>query len=319
MIEKAERLPVTKQEARNYASLVLQEKYGCRVNSMRYLGGGSFGFVYLAHTDRAPNRVVMKAFRAKGLCTREALELETLGRDSLIPVPQVLFVQEATDAVPIDFLCMEHMPGTDCFTDIKKLFLSKRTKARFADEITTAIYHWHAMTNDCFGPLGNADYTNWFDYYRPFAEEVLQSARILVERGELRPGVVQTMERAWAAFDFVFSEPVEKPGLIHGDMNVMNILSDGKLRRLAIIDPLESKWADPEYELFQLRNLTGDRFGLYETYKRKYKVSEKCDLKTAFYAMYHEVYVFLISGTKVDAILNPLVRRMNHLLNAFQL
>ena len=320
MIEKAERLSVSKREAKTYAAVVLQNRLSCQTVRMRYLGGGSFGFVYLAELEGvSPGRVVMKAFRAKGLCAREALELQTLGRDSLIAVPKVLFVHEATEDAPIGFLCMEHMPGTDCFTDFRKLLLPKKIKARFSDEVTTIIRHWHEITNDAFGPLNNAVYTVWFDYYRPFAENILQSARVLAEHGELRSRVVSTMERAWSAFDFIFSEPVEKPGLIHGDLNVMNILSDSKQRPLAIIDPLESKWADPEYELFQLRNLTGDRFGLYETYKRKYPVSEKCDLKTAFYALYHEVYVYLVSGSKVNAILNPLVKRMNALLDTYQL
>jgi hypothetical protein len=40
-------------------------------------------------------------------------------------------------------------------------------------------------------------------------------------------------------------------------------------------------------------------------------VSEKCDIKTSFYALYHEVYAYIISGTKVNSILMPLVKRMN--------
>ena len=311
MIEMAERLPLTKQEAKAYASLVLEKRLGGHVKSIRYLGGGSFGFVYLAQINRAPYTVVMKAFRAKGLCAREALELETLGRDSLIAVPKVIFVHEATERAPIDFLCMEHMPGTDCFTDFKKLLLSKKTKAKFADEVTSIIRHWHEVTNEMFGPLNNAIYDDWFDYYRPFAENVVESARVLAERGELPRAVLDTMERAWTAFDFIFSEPVEKPGLIHGDLNVMNILSDSRLNPLAIIDPLESKWADPEYELFQLRNLSGNCFKLYETYKRKYPVSEACDIKTAFYALYHEVYTYILTGSRIHWYLPQMVRRFN--------
>lgn len=318
MIEKTERLSVSKSEAERYAAQIARTVLHAGVEHIRYLGGGSFGFVYLVQISRPPHRVVMKAFRAKGLCLREAMQLETLGQDSLIAVPGVYFVHKADETVPIDFLCMEHMPGTDCFTDFKKLLLSKKTKERFADEVTTAIRHWHLITNDAFGPLDHAVYKDWFDYYRPFSESVLQSARELAARRQLQPRVLRTMEEAWSAFDLIFSEPVEKPGLIHGDLNVMNILSDGRLHPLAIIDPLESKWADPEYELFQLRNLTGDRFGLYEMYKRKYTVSKNCDLKTAFYALYHEVYAYLISGAKSNAILLPLVRKMNSALQSIK-
>jgi hypothetical protein len=46
-------------------------------------------------------------------------------------------------------------------------------------------------------------------------------------------------------------------------------------------------------------------------YKSKYPVSEKCDIKTSFYALYHEIYCYIISGQKVNFILMPLVRRMN--------
>ena len=119
------------------------------------------------------------------------------------------------------------------------------------------------------------------------------------------------MERAWSAFDYIFSDKVETASLIHGDMNVMNIMSDKHLKPLAIIDPLESKWADNEYELFQLRNLTGNCFKLYETYKRKYPVSENCDVKTAFYALYHEVYTYILTGSRIHWYLPQMVRRFN--------
>jgi fructosamine-3-kinase len=88
-------------------------------------------------------------------------------------------------------------------------------------------------------------------------------------------------------------------------------MTDKKMNITAIIDPLECRWADKEYDLFQLRNLTGDRYFLYETYKAKYPVSEKCDMKCAFYALFNEVYVYMVSGIKFDFILNRLVRWMN--------
>ncbi len=65
-----------------------------------------------------------------------------------------------------------------------------------------------------------------------------------------------------------------------------------------------------EFDLFQLRNLTGECFGLYEAYKRKYPVSEKCDLKCAFYAVYHEVYCLISTGTNTEIILAAAVKRL---------
>lgn len=300
-----------KARARDYAKTVLEQTLSCRVNDIRYLGGGSFGFVFRAQIDRSPHAVVMKACRTAGICEREAAELSLLGEDTLIPVPRVYFTFTADESVPMDFIGMESVDGSDCFTDWRKLLCSKKEKAAFAEQVTAALYHWHSRTNDKFGLIGHAVYDEWLDFYRPFAAEILTDARELTRNGQLERKVLAAMECAWDAFDFIFSDRVETACLIHGDLNVMNVMADKHLRPTAIIDPLESKWADREYELFQLRNLTGDRFGLYETYCRSFPVSEKCDLKTAFYGLYHEVYAYLLSGSKVNFILMPLVRRMN--------
>ena len=303
--------PVSRNEAQAYAVKALEKTYNTRVNGIKYLGGGSFGFVFKADIDSEPFSIIMKACRTEGICGREASELTLLGADSLIRIPKVYFTFSADGDIPIDFIGMEPVEGTNCFTDFLKLLNSRKAKKRFADEITAVIHHWHERTNDKFGLIGNAVYDEWLDYYKPFAADILDCARELANNGKLEKSVLAAMERAWSAFDYIFSEKVETASLIHGDMNVMNIMSDRRLHPTAVIDPLESKWADKEYELFQLRNLTGDRFGLYETYKAKYSVSEKCDIKTAFYALYHEVYVFIISGTKIKSVLMPLVKRMN--------
>ena len=301
---------VTAKQGLKYAKTAAEQTLRCKVTEIRFIGGGSFGYVYLARIDKAPHTVIMKACRTEGICEREASELRLLGENSLVKIPEVYFTFTATQEIPLDFICMEKADGSDCFTDFRKLFCTGKEKAAFADKITSALHHWHSITNDLFGPIGSADCKEWLDYYRPFAEDVLNTARELEKNGKLERFVLNTMERAWSAFDAIFSEKVQEASLIHGDMNVMNIMTDRRLNITAVIDPLESKWADREYELFQLRNLTGDCFRLYETYKKKYPVSEKCDIKTAFYALYHEVYAYIISGNKVMFILLPMVRRM---------
>lgn len=308
-MEQRKKRDVTAKEAKRYAKAVLEREWSCEVTEIRFLGGGSFGFVYAAAISKAPFTVVMKGFRCAGLCEREAAELRRLGQDSLVKVPQVWFTFAETPEIPIDFLCMERVDGTNCFTDFGKLLCSKATKARFADEVTTALHHWHTQTNDKFGLIGNAVFDAWLDFYRPFAAGILNEARQMRKEGRLGRRALLAMERGWAAFDAIFAEPVARACLIHGDLNVMNIMSDKHLNLTAIIDPLESKWADPEYELFQLRNLTGNCFGLYETYKRNYAVSENCDVKTAFYALYHEVYTYIVTGSRIHWYLPQMVRR----------
>ena len=310
--------PATKAQAGEYAKRILRAHYGGDVAGLRYVGGGSFGFVYRARIEKPPCEVIMKGLRADGLCEREANELRLLAGDSAVKVPEVYFTVPKTPELPMDFICMEPVPGTNTFTAFYKLFASKKKKAAFADAVTTLMRHWHDRTNDTFGPVAAPQYASWFDYYRPFAAEILECAKKLTSEGKLQKSVCALMERAWERFDTIFAEPVQTACLIHGDMNVMNIMTDRDLHVLAVIDPLESKWADREYDLFQLRNLTGNAFGLYEAYKKKYPVSKNCDVKTAFYALYHEVYCFILTGRRDDIMLLPIARRLKREMKSFE-
>ena len=302
---------VTKETAQEYAVAVLEDRLSCKVIHIKYIGGGSFGFVYLAKIDTQPEKIIMKACRTDGMCEREAQGLALLGKNSLIKIPTVYFTSLASDTIPIDFICMEFIEGTDCFTNRSFLFKSSKKRKEFADKITSAMRVWHETENDKFGLVGNAVYDSWLDYYKPFAENILLTARELHKNGRLKARVLKTMESAWNAFDEIFSEPIEKAGLIHGDLNVMNIMADKNLNPTAIIDPLECCWADTEYDLFSLRNMTGERFGLYKTYKSKYRVSKKCDLKTSFYALFFEVHCYIFAGAQIVTIPPTLVKRVN--------
>ena len=310
-MKQKERIAVTRKQAGEYAETALERELSCAVTSIRFLGGGSFGYVYEAQIDQAPLTVIMKGFRCAGMCAREAAELRLLRRDSAVKIPEVYFTSAGMPDAPMDFICMEKVDGTNCFTDFGKLLLPKRTKVSFADAVASAAHHWHEQTNNKFGLIGNAVYDDWLDFYKPFAAQILEEARRMEKSGRLGRQALSAMERGWAAFDDIFSEPVEEACLIHGDLNVMNIMADKKLNLTAVIDPLESKWADPEYELFQMRNLTGNLFGLYETYKHKYPVSKNCDVKTAFYALYHEVYTYINTGSRIHWYLPQMVRRFN--------
>lgn len=88
---------------------------------------------------------------------------------------------------------------------------------------------WHSKTNDKFGLFEDACYDTWTDYYKPFAAQILESTREYNDKGELDDDTFETLEKAFSHFDYIFSEPVEKASLIHGDLNVMNIMADKKL------------------------------------------------------------------------------------------
>ena len=282
----------------------------CNIKRISYIGGGSYGYVYACETDKSPYKLIMKACRVDGMCRQEAHAIMLLCEDSLIPMPRVFFTSFSSKDIPLDFICEEFVEGKNCLSPALTVFSSKKAKKEFADRITDAMGFWHRKTNDKFGLIDNAVFDTWLDYYKPFAFEILETARAFCNAGKLGKDVLLVMEKAWDNFDYIFSEHVENAVLIHGDLNTMNIMADRHLKPTAIIDPLESKWADKEYDLFQLRNLNGEMFNLYETYKSKFSVSEKCDIKCAFYGLYNEVYCNIMAGGFNKFLIKPVVKRM---------
>lgn len=294
-----------------WASTILKNHYNCEVRKTRYIGGGYFGYVYCAELDIEPYKLIIKACLSPDMCENEARDLILLGTDCLVPVPQVYFTYAETKDIPMDFICMEYMPGRDAlsaFNPVKLAFVSKERKQKFTDDIVTAMGVWHSKTNDKFGLTGNAVFDNWFDYYKPLARDILETAE---KKKDLFPvKVIDVMHKAWDKFDVIFREKVENASLVHGDLNVVNIMCDNKLNVTAVIDPLESKWADKEFDLFQLRNFTGNQLGLYDAYKAKYPVSEMVDAKCAFYGLFNEVYCSILADKKMNSS-NMFVRWMN--------
>ncbi len=286
----------------NWAKQVIASYYSCETNKIKYIGGGYFGYVYYAEISKVPYKVVIKACLSPNMHEDEARNLKLIGDSCPVPVPNVYFTYSSTQNIPMDFICMEYMQGKDvasAFNPLKLAFVSNERKQKFTNEIINAMGVWHNKKNDKFGLTENAVYDNWFDYYKPFARDILETAK---QHKDLFPAsVIEIMDEAWKNFDKIFYEKVENAVLVHGDLNVINIMCDSKLNATAIIDPLESKWADKEFDLFQLKNSTGEYFGLYNAYKAKYKVSKMVDAKCAFYGLFNEVYCNILADKKLTA------------------
>lgn len=297
-MEKREIRRYSKQQVSDWAVKVLQEQFGCGVQSIKYAGGGYFGFVYRAVISKPPHQVIIKAALSPDMYLSEAADLALLGKNCPVPVPEVYFTFPATGDIPVDFICMECMSGRVAVLAFSFSLLSKKKRQAFADKIVDAMLVWHEKTNDKFGFTSNAVFDSWLDFYRPMAEDIL----ITSEKNEkiISKASLRLMKQAYDKFDYIFSETVDRPSLVHGDLNVCNILCDNNLNPTAIIDPLESKWADREFDLFQLVNMNGNWFGLYDTYKRRVKTSEKCDIKCAFYGLFNEAYCSLLADIRMS-------------------
>lgn len=209
---------------------------------------------------------------------------------------------------------MEYIDGKPLIYDLSMYLRGKRKRKEIGQVVVDALHSIHECKGAKFGDTLNPIYDSWIECYKPFAEQVYNEAKKMFKQGKLSSKVFKTMEQAWANFDKIFSEQILEPCLIHGDLNVVNIMVDKKHNISGFIDPLNSMYADREYDLFQFYNLTGKKFFLGELYKNKYGASKLFYEKIAFYGLWNEVFCYIKSGVYVSFIMNPLVKNMKRVL-----
>ena len=274
---------------------IISESLGKKAVSISFIGGGSYGRVYKAVLESG-EAIAVKGYLLRGMQNEEAQQLRILAENTSVRMPEVLFTYEdASTAV----LAMSFVEGQNVLNPLF-LFKSKAQKKRFADEVIDGMLEWHSVTNDKFGALSDPTYDSWYDYYKAERQDVwLKGLKKLTDEGKFSKKKMNLLYEATALFDSLPRESTQ-PVLIHADLNIMNIMADPKSFKLtAFIDPCGSIWADREYDLFQLRNMWGDAFGLYEAYKRKCGASEYTDFRVAYYGAMLEAAMRLKGGHTV--------------------
>lgn len=307
-IEKIDAIQLSTDDAKKYITTIINENYAQNPTIIKYLGGGSFGSAFYVQISNA--EMVIKFLRAKDMLEKEVFDLTLIGENSNVKFPKVLFSRAADDIIPLDCYAMELVQGKSAFVNPKGWFLSKKKRIKFADEVTTALHNIHNKTNDKFGDTLNPEFASWIDFYKPFAKAIYEKAEEMFKYGILPSKVIFAMRVAWEKFDMIFAENVTSACLIHGDLNLANIMVDKNFNITSFIDPLNSMYADTEYDLFQFDNIGGKRFYLRKTYMDKYGASANCNVKCAFYGLWNEVFCYIKSGTLINTIMNPLVKNM---------
>ncbi len=274
-----------------------------KVTDIKFIGGGSYGRVYKAVLSDGET-IAVKAYRVQGSQYEEAGQLKLLSSNTSVKMPEVLFVYEDENTA---ILAMSFCPGQNVLNPMF-LLKNKSQKQKFANDVVSGMLEWHSVTNDKFGSLENPVYNSWYEYYRKEKQEPwLAGLNELVQKGKFSKKNLKLLYEATEIFNNL-SDEKSIPVLIHSDLNIMNIMADTKTLKLtAFIDPCGSIWADKEYDLFQLRNMWGDAYGLYETYKSNSEISEFTDFRVAYYASMHEAAMRLKGG-----LIMPLWEHLNN-------
>lgn len=271
---------------------ITEEKMNTKTSDIKFIGGGSFGRVYKC-TKSDGETIILKAYHVSGMETTEANQLQILGKNTSVKMPKVYFTYNDQE---ISVMCMSFIDGKNTL-DPSFLLKSKAQKQKFASDVIDGMLQWHSIKGEKFGYLENATYDGWKEFYiENKVHKDLYGLKKLMDEGKYSKKNYDLLCRGLDIFKEVVNEP-EYPVLIHGDLNIMNIMADPKDMKLTgFIDPCGSMWADNEYDLFQFLNMWGNAFSLYDTYKSKCKMSEHCDFKVAFYGALHENSMRLKGG-----------------------
>lgn len=269
------------------------EKYlDVKTLKIRFVGGGSNGKVF--RVCLADGRsIAVKACRVQGTHENEAKQLRLLSENTKVNMPEILFVHTDEQSALIG---MTFIDGSNVLNPVF-LLRTKEQKKVFAGKIVDALSDWHNVKGERFGDLDNPAYDSWCEYYRKEKQEPwLKGLEELKRKGKFSEKKLKLLREASEIFNRVCEEP-EHPVLIHGDLNIMNIMAHKKdLSLCGIIDPSGSIWADREYDLFQLLNMWGNSFGLYEAYKSRHKLSKYADFRVAYYGAMNEAACRLGGG-----------------------
>ena len=304
--EKITPLKINEAQAISYAGQIAREM-GWKVRKSKFLGGGSFGRAVKIVTDS--ESFVIKLLCAPDMMKKEVFDLRILAKNCPVPMPEILHTHTASSDVPVDGYAMSLIPGKSALLSPLLYLSGKSARLRFADEVTSALHAIHTCTNGKFGDTMAPDSSSWTELYKPFAREIAEKTEKAVQNGELSAEILRAAHAAWEKFDDIFFEEPARACLIHGDLNTANIMvKSGRVS--GFIDPLNSMFADPEYDLFQFDNLTGKRFFLSDTYIKKYGASKNVRVKLAFYGLFNEIYCYFKAGTLIPFIMNPLVKNM---------
>jgi len=249
---------------------------------IKYLGGGFYGKVFLTAFDKPPHQAVVKLYMFDDMNGREALQLKTLAQYGTLKVPQVYHVHGNTALV------MEYLQGVNAGMQYG---LSSKTRDRIGGQIVENLLAYHAAQHDGYGELDAGSYhASWHDHYREVMINTLKKGEVLLAAGQLKQKTLDACHYALERYDCIFQKEPEGARLVHGDYNTLNILLDeDKRNAVAVIDPFNCSWADPEYDLYQLKNFTGKSYGLLKKYEEQRKLSPNHECKIKCYELFTEI------------------------------
>ena len=285
---------------------LVEEKLNCKALEISSIGKGASGSVYKVILDTAPHCIAVKTSDYPQLMFEEYNRIEFISNKADCKLPKLYFVEELEGK---GFLGMELIEGVE---ESVKALLFKRNKKKLANEIVDNLIKIHTVHNDKYGPIDNAVYNSWYEYYSEFAKEIVD----FTNNSEASDRVKKAVNLAYEKLYEIIGDDSGNATLAHGDYWLPNFIIDTKSMSLkGVIDPFNVMWTEPEYELFTLTVSYGTNLHLYDIYKSKVKTSKNCDIKVELYALFNELLWYKTLGKVGFGYLEFRSRRLLKQLN----
>lgn len=281
-----------------------RSQFGTAPDKIEPVGGGYYGSV--SFVTCCGKTAVFKLYLLPGLARKEAEQLSALRANLPLPVPETygVFQEEGL----FETLVMEKLEGVN--GGAKSLaYRRKKDRLRLADTLVDALVQLHEAPAEGFGEIGGATFSDWESCYRARLDGILAE---LKSRNRSVPAEIQEqIAQSYQNLGRVLCEPVKKPSLIHGDLNLWNVMVDPDTMRITgVIDPFDCCRADRELELFQLENATGKRFSLLPNYQERVTLSRFFEVKKDYYHFWDDIKHLALAGLYQEKALIKLGRKL---------
>lgn len=272
------------------AILTIENNLNCKVLNYSSLGNGASGCVYNVQINIEPYNLAVKINDFPELIIEEYNSIDFISNRVDCKLPKLYFTEIVNGK---GLLAMQLIEG---LTPSFKTLLFRKNKSKLSNDIVDNLIKIHSVHNNKYGPIDNAVYNSWYEYYSEYAKNIVK----FVNNSDVPKVVKNAVNLANDNLNMFIMDKDAVPTLAHGDYWIPNFIVDNKTMSLkGIIDPFNVSWTEPEYELFALTVGYGKYLHLYDVYKSKVETTKYCDLKVELYSLFNELLWYKTLG-KVD-------------------
>ena len=263
---------------------IVESQLNTTVINVVPVGNGHTASCYCVDIIDLPFKLVVKTSTHYELTCEEKNMNDYLRENVNFKIPKPYFLTTKNE---ISYLGMEFIDGVSGRV-IKKNQI--KDKKHLANNIIDCFINMQSVHNDKFGPYEDPSFPSWKEYYKEFFNKIYDFTLNKYDKKQVNKRIMKALNLIKINFDEIFDNIENTPCLSHGDFWTPNMIFNTEKSEIAgVIDPFNTRYVEPEYELFCLTLGLGKKLRLYKLYKKRVNVSKYCDLKVELYALCNEL------------------------------